>query len=90
MIEDSVEGKIQKFLRSKRCFTCPILHVTMRKDECLARQKRKPEKRATRRGTILLYNNPEDHFCRPLEGRRISQCTHGAELKRVMNKEKKR
>lgn len=60
----SIEEQIQKFLRSRMFFTCPVLHARMRKMECLKRQIRPPTNVTTRKGVVLLYNNPEDHFCR--------------------------
>lgn len=60
-----VEGQVQTFLRSRKFFTCPVLHARIRKMECLVRQVRPPTfSKATRKGVVLLYNNPEDHFCR--------------------------
>jgi hypothetical protein len=81
-VTDDHEAAVQKLLRSKKFFTCPILHIRMRKDECLMRQKRHPKLVATRRGSILLYNNPEDHYCRIPERRRFPRCAAGAQLRR--------
>lgn len=76
------EGACQKFLRSRKCFTCPVLHIRMLKTECLTRQERQPKLVTTGRGSILRFNNPEDHYCRAKDGRGATLCPTGAQLKR--------
>jgi hypothetical protein len=51
-------------LNSRKFFTCPVLHIRMKKAECVDRQHRQPTLSMGTRVRFLLYNEPADHFCR--------------------------
>jgi hypothetical protein len=67
---------------SRKFFTCPILHIRMRKTECVARQLRQPMLSQGTRVRFLLYNEPSDHFCRS------KKCEKGKYIKIQLRKRK--